>query len=69
MTAAKPDAQYTRRSRRRHPAANPCFRQPADEPFQRGDARFVDFDRIGGDCLVVEGASLKLLDPDPDQVA
>lgn len=33
------------------------------------DARLVDFNRIGGDGLGVEGPSLELLKPDSDQPA
>ena len=41
----------------------------ADQPFDRGNAGFVALEQVGRDRVLIETASLTLLDPDPDQVA
>jgi hypothetical protein len=41
----------------------------ADETLQRGDPGLVGLNRIGGDSIVLERASVVLLDSDADQIA
>jgi hypothetical protein len=41
----------------------------ADQPLERGDARLVRLQQVGGLRVVVELPGLALADPDPNQVA
>ena len=44
-------------------------RLSADQPLERGDPRLVFGQQLGRRHVLVERTGLRLLDPDPDQVA
>jgi hypothetical protein len=44
-------------------------RLSAHQPLERGDPRFVGRQELGRGQVLIERAGLRLLDPDPDQIA